>query len=67
VFVAFSLVWLVLSYILIIGYTTLLIYGFNASAKAKEVRKELILLLRKFNNSDLATDHEILENAIANV
>lgn len=35
----FLIFWLVLSYGIIISYITLLVYGFNVSKKAKDVRK----------------------------
>lgn len=64
---SFSVLWLVFSYVAIVSYCSLLVYGLNTSSKAKEVRKQLLQLLRKLNNSELSSDHEIVENAIANV
>lgn len=64
---SFLIFWLVLQYALVVSYCTLLVYGFNASKRAKEVRKQLLVLLRKFNNSDSSSDHEIVEHAIQNV
>ena len=57
-------IWLVISHLLIISYFSLLVYGLNASFKAKEVKKQLLQLLRKFNNSELSSDHDIVDNAI---
>ena len=59
--------WLIISYGLIFCYGCLIVFGIKVAQRTRNVTKSMLQLIRRFNQDDELADHEIFENAIANV